>query len=182
MYNWIILLSHRNEHNIVNQPHSIKKSKLKSLKDSVFPNTWKCSMKGKINHGQSSTIEQDKKNGKQWLSTTHLLLCPLLSYALAPYLFWTVARNQMRTKLNGGNRLWADSVWEHSPSSSPAGTPWRAGPCQRGGKATCPPLDQTCWPMKGGLRRASIPALCLCPTQKHTHRCAWTLAHGESPM
>ena len=39
MYNWIILLSNRNEHNIVNQPHSIKKSKLKSLKDSVFPNT-----------------------------------------------------------------------------------------------------------------------------------------------
>lgn len=105
-------------------------------------------MKGKINNGQSSAIEQDKKDGKQWLSTTHLLLCPFLSYASAPYLFWTVARNQTWTKLNGGNWLWADSVWEHSPSSSPAGDPVesRALPGQRKGH------------MKVGLRRASLPA------------------------
>ena len=47
-------------------------------------------------------------------------------------------------------------------------------PCQGDGKATCPPLDQTCcWPTRGGLRRASLPALlCLCLTQKHTHRYA----------
>lgn len=38
------------------------------------------------------------------------------------------------------------------------GTPWRARPCQGSRKATRLPLDQTCWPMKAGLRRASLPA------------------------
>ena len=118
-------------------------------------------MKGKINNGQSSAIEQDKKDGKQWLSTTHLLLCPFLSYASAPYLFWTVARNQTRTKLNGGNWLWADSVWEHSPSSSPAGDPVesRALPGRRKGH------------VKAGLRRASLPALSTSHSETHSQVC-----------
>ena len=140
-------------------------------------------MKGKINNGQSSTIEQGKKNGKQWLSTTHLLLCPLLSYASAPYLFWTVARNQTWTKLNGGNWLWADSVWEHSPSSSPAGDPlesW-ALPGQREGHMSSPGPDVLVHERGTQKGLLTCPSLSMSHSETHSQVCldtfTWTVSN-----